>query len=449
MVIVVTLYIVFTLITLFAPLRWAITAYLLLACVDFPGNRDSIGLLNAFRGFAVPIYLLWRLRRQAGHRNIILAPIAWGLLIVYAGIACFWSYFPTSALKLVGHMSGSLLIAFVFARAAKGGYLTARVVIPVTVGAILIAAAQFIYLHDWTQEESRFSAFTPAQAFAAYIAALYCVAISAPSLAFRTRILVGSALGLTVVFNGSRIWFIGILIATLIAFLLSNALSWVKILTVGGVILAGCLLLIVRDPLTELIQDAAPSNRIVAAALAAYEGDMQSQGLGTLRFRRMVYGGAIELLKKSSFTELIFGHGTSNGALITGSLFRGYAGFSDPNRMVHDEWVRVFYEWGAVGLFFWCAFWVSIIAYAIRGVRRDESGYAKPLVVYLPALLIALTGENFIAGAGNAISVGFLMLIGFATLAYHHPENKIDPILMRIAPSSRAITPELVERAPR
>lgn len=443
MVIVVTLYIVFTFVTLFCPLRWAIVGYLLLACVDFQGNRDSIGLLNAIRGFAVPLYLLWRLRGQAGHRTIVIAPVAWAFLIVYAAIGSFWSYFPTSAWKLVGHMAGSLLIAFVFARAAKGGYLTPRVVIPVTIGAILIAASQYIYLHDWTNEESRFSAFTPAQAFAAYVAALYCMAVSAPGLAIRTRIWLCTALGLSAIFNGSRIWFIGIVLATLIAFLISNARTYAKIFLVSAVILFACFLFIVRSKVVEAIQDVAPSNRIVAAALAAYQGDMQSNGLGTLRFRRTVDDAAIDQLKKSTVVEFFFGRGTSNGSLITGSLFRGYAGMTDPNRMVHDEWIRVFYEWGLLGMFFWCAFWVSVIAFAIQGVRQDKEGFAKPLLVYLPSLLVALAGENFLAGAGSAMSVGFLVLFGLATLAHRYPVKKLDPLLAGSEPYPQPDSREL------
>lgn len=444
MVIVVTLYIVFTFIALFCPLRWAIVGYLLLACVDFQGDRNSIGLLNAIRGIAVPLYLLWRLRAQAGHRTIVIAPVAWALLIVYAAIGSFWSYFPTAAWKLVGHMIGSLLIGFVFARAAKGGYLTPRVVIPVTIGAILIALSQFIYLHDWTNEESRFSAFVPAQAFAAYVAALYCIAVSAPGLGVRTRIWLCTALGLTEIFNGSRIWFIGIVLATLIAFLISNARTYAKVFLVGAALLCACFLVIVRSQLVQVIQDVAPSNRIVAAALAAYEGDMQSNGLGTLRFRRIVDETAIDQLRKSSIVEFFFGRGTSNGALVTGSLFRGYSGMTDPNRMVHDDWVRVFYEWGLVGLAIWCIFWVSVSAYAIQGVRNDSTGYAKPLLVYLPSLLVALAGENFLAGAGSAMNLGFLVVFGLATLAYRYPSKKIDPLL---AGSESYATPDQRELA--
>ena len=185
-------------------------------------------------------------------------------------------------------------------------------------------------------------------------------------------------------------------------------------------------------------------NRIVAAALAAYEGDMRSEGLGTLRFRRTIHAAAIDQLEKSSAIELIFGRGTSNGSMITGSLFPGYAGFSDPNRMVHDEWVRVLYEWGLVGVALWCTFWASIVAYAIRGVRNDTTGFAKPLAIYVPALLVALAGENILAGAGDAASIGFLMLLGYATLAHHDPVRRIDPLLVNTTPSYGTNAPDLI-----
>lgn len=441
MIFILAVYVVFTAVAVFAPLRWAIVAYLLLACVDFQSNRDSIGVLNAVRGFAIPLYLLWRLRGQAGHRAILLAPVAWGLLIVYAGIATFWAYFPTAALKLVGEMTGSLLIGFVFARAAKGGLLISTTVIPVAIGSISLALVQMFLLHDFTTEGNRFTAFTPAQAFAAYIAALYCMALCAPFLKTYTRILLCSAFALSLVFNGSRIWFTGVVLASLTAFIISNVRVWRKIVTVGVVVLTGCLLIIFQSQMAAMIRDVAPSNRIVAAALAAYEGDTQSGDLGTLRFRRVIDDAATDQLKKSNFTDLIFGRGTSNGSLVTGSLFRSYSRFPDPNRMLHDEWLRVIYEWGLVGMLLWCSFWISVLIYAVRGVRKDSLGYAKPLLIYLPAILVALAGENIIAGAGTATTVGFLMLLGYATLAYRIATKKIE---LNPMPVSRVNEPEFL-----
>jgi hypothetical protein len=137
--------------------------------------------------------------------------------------------------------------------------------------------------------------------------------------------------------------------------------------------------------------------------------------------------------------------------------------------MVHDEWLRAFYEWGFIGFLLWCAFWASIIAYAIKGVRNDlagragawssnagdwqaagrasrrgfTAGYAKPLMIYVPGLLVALAGENFIAGAGNAMSLGFLMLLGFATLAHRYPPSRIDPLAVEITHPELVSSPAL------
>jgi hypothetical protein len=90
----------------------------------------------------------------------------------------------------------------------------------------------------------------------------------------------------------------------------------------------------------------------------------------------------------------------------------------DPNRFFHDEWLRVIYEWGVLGMLLFVTFIGSITVFAYRGFRNDPSGYAKPLLVFMPAFLLGLTGENIIAGAGNAVSVGFLLLIGLASVAH-------------------------------
>ncbi|HZS56622.1 MAG TPA: O-antigen ligase family protein [Bryobacteraceae bacterium] len=449
MIVVIALYAVFTLITVFAPLRWAIVSYLLLACVDFHNTRDSIGILNAFRGLAVPLYLLWRLRAQAGHRAITLAPIAWCLLVVYVGVASFWSYFPLAAAKLVGEMIGSLLIAFVFLRAAKGNYIWTGMVVPITAGTILVGAVQFVYSRHTLGGENRFSGFTPAQAFAAFIVALYCLALSGPYFSRRARVITCGSLLLCLLFNGSRLWFIGAVFASVIAFLLSNIKVWCKILVVALIPLCVSTVIIFRESVMTALQEVAASNRIAAAIVDTEAGDYESNGLGTLRFREIVNKAVIDQVGKSSLTELVFGHGTSNGAAVTGSIFHGYASYVDPNRMLHNEYFRVLYEWGLAGLSLWLLFLGSIVVYTLNGWRRDKVGYAKPLLIYLPALLVSLSGENIIAGAGNATSIGFLLLLGFAASAYSYRVRVVDPLFVSPAGLLPANAPELLHNAAR
>jgi hypothetical protein len=424
MVLVLTLYVVLFAVVVFAPLRWSLVAYLLLAAVDFPGNRDSVGILNALKGIALPSYMLWRLRGYSGHKTVIVAPVAWILLMIYAALAACWSLFPISALKLVGHMAGSFLICLVFLRASKGGFTKPWIVVPVTVGTLLIALLQYIFEPAWTGEAGRFSGFIPAQAFASFLGALFCLALFARPLQVWLRTLLCVVLGAALLLNGSRIWFIGIIISMVVAFVASNARSWAKICALGLFVVAAAITVAEREDLLEFLDRSASSNRIAAAVTAVFLGDVHSRGLGTLNFRREVSGMALQRIKESSIAELVFGHGTCNGAVITGSLFRGYAGLVDPNRMVHNEWIRVLYEWGFVGFSLWCMFIGSVAAFAYSGVRRDPQGYAKPLLSYLPGFALALAGENFLAGAGSAMSVGFLFLVGIASGSHRTAQER-------------------------
>jgi O-antigen ligase len=154
----------------------------------------------------------------------------------------------------------------------------------------------------------------------------------------------------------------------------------------------------------------------VAAIITAIdEGDRKAAGMGTFLFRRQLNARTLNAITSSSAAQLLFGHGTSNGRLLLGQLNKG---IGDPNRAVHNEWLRILYEWGILGLLIWLAFMGSISAFAWSGVRIDPRGYAKPLLVYLPAFMLALLGENILAGAGHAENIGFILLIGIASVSH-------------------------------
>lgn len=419
-------------IAVFGPLRWAFIAYLLLSTIDFPGEKTAVGMLNTAKGLIVPLYLMWRLRDYSGHRTPIAAPIAWMALIAYTGIAAFWSIFPLSALKMVGHMAGLLLICLVLARATKGGFLSTESIVPLILGSIALGGLRLFLAPHWADEPDRFTSFTTAQGFAAFLSSLFCFALCSRAMRTSVRICMCSILMLALLFNGSRIWFAGILVAILLAFVIAEFRPWVKICGVGFATVAVTLLVWERSALIGVLRDDAQSNRIAAAITALYEGDTTSTGLGTLNFRRGIDAAGIARIEDSSVLELIFGHGTSNGAVITGSLYKSYSGYADPNRMMHDDWLRIFYEWGLVGFALWCTFVGSIALFAYEGVRLDRNGNAAPLLVYLPAFLIAFAGENFLAGAGSAATNGLLLSIAFATISHRRVSARQFPGVARL-----------------
>lgn len=417
--IVTVIYIVLATAVVLLPVRWALVAYILLSTVDFRTTGNHVDILNALKALALPLYLLWRLRKYSGHRRVILAPIAWVLLAIYAGIASSWSFYPLLSFKLIGHMMGSLVICCVFLRASKGPELQPSLVVPVTIGVICIAALRSIFAPHYADEAARFTTFSTAQAFAALLVALYCIALCSKALHPAARICMCCLLPAVLVLDGSRIWAFGLLMSSVLALVISNIRTWVKLCALGLVIVIAATVIGGSDTIVRFLSRHAQSNRIAAAITAAYIGDTNSAGLGTLRFRKGLTAEVVDQLDKSSLTELLTGHGTCNGPLMGGSITKGL----DPNRFFHNEWLRVIYEWGVIGLLLFVLFLGSMVAFAIIGFRKDAYGYARPLLVYLPAFLVGLTGENMIAGAGNAVSVGFLLTIGFAGIS-HRPSRR-------------------------
>jgi hypothetical protein len=412
------LYVALLAVAVFAPLRWAIASYLLLASVDFYTGYTSIGILNALKGLAYPILLLWRLRAYSGHSKTIVAPAAWLLLVSYVAIASFWSLFPLSAVKLVAEMIGSFLVCVAFLRASKGGYLTPSIVLPVTAGAIVLGVLRSLFAPGYADTPDRFTAFTSAQTFAALLAALFALALCSERLKLWMRVTTGAAIATAMVLNGSRVWLLGMLIMLILALAISSAPAWLKICSAGLAVLMGVALVAANDPVFSFLAQKARSNRVAAIITAIDEGDRKAAGMGTFLFRRQLNARTLNAITSSSAAQLLFGHGTSTGRLLLGELNKG---IGDPNRAVHNEWLRILYEWGILGLLIWLAFIGSIIAFAWSGVRIDPRGYAKPLLVYLPAFMLALLGENILAGAGHAENIGFILLIAIASVSHRRP----------------------------
>jgi hypothetical protein len=402
-------------VALFAPVRWSIVAYIMLSAVDFSSGDSGIGILNALKGLGYPLVLMWRLKNYAGHGKVVLAPVMWLLLIVYAGIAAFWSLFPLSAAKLTAEMLGSFLICLAFMRATKAGFLTpSSILIPATIGVLALGVLRGLLLPNWGDSPYRFTGFTTAQGYASLLAALFALALGARTLRSWARWLLCLSLFVAVVLDGSRIYVLGLIVSTLVALLISYARPWLKIFGVASIVLLVVALVAEKEVLLQLISQGARSNRVADTINAVYEGNFRSTGLGTYQFRRGLYQRAFKALTESSLTELALGHGTSNGRLLLGTLARA----ADANRAVHNEWLRVLYEWGGVGLGLWFVFIFSVIFYAFQGVRRDRLGHARPLLIFLPAFLGGFSTENVLAGAGHAENIGFVLLAALATVSH-------------------------------
>ncbi len=262
----------------------------------------------------------------------------------------------------------------------------------------------------------RFTGYVSAQAYASFCTALFCIAVCSKMIRPVLRYTTAVALAVAVVLDGSRLWMSALCVATITALLASRTRAWTKTLSVSAVVLIVAGVTASSDLTINLLTKAAASNRIAAFIEKVYEGDTQDRALGTYNLRRRIDDRGIEMIQASSALEILLGHGTSNGALITWSVIPTA---TDPNRAVHNEWLRIAYEWGVIGMATWILFLCAVAIYAIDASKKDRGGYAQPLIAYLPALMIGLSGENILAGAGNAANLGLILVIAFAGIPYH------------------------------
>lgn len=419
------------LVGVFGRLRWSVVALLCISAIDYGGGRGTFASYNVAKGILLPAILLWRTRAWSGHSKILLAPAAWLLLMGYICIASFWSLFPESAVKLVGEMLGTFLTVMVLIRAAKARELTAQTAVYGALGALFLGLCATFITHGWGDETDRFSAFMSAQGYASFLVGLYCVILCGRGIATWVRVVVCVLIVWALIKDGSRTWFLGLVLATAMSVMLSRGRAWFKICSAA--LSVGLIAAMVggADSVFGFLSKSAAGNRIAAAVTAAYQGDTYAAGLGTYNFRKEINDVAISQIEASSASQLLFGRGTCNGAIITGTHFAAYSRMLDPNRMFHDEWLRVLYEWGLIGSGCWLFVIGSMVKFAIDGWRLDREGDAKPLLIYMLPFFVALGTENMIAGSVNAVSMAFQMTLALATIPHRMngwspPANNVD-----------------------
>jgi hypothetical protein len=410
----------------FAPVRWAVLAWLIMGNLDGTGPGSAalttFGWLNAAKGVGIPLLLSWRLRTVPIASIVTLPARLWIALTIYASIASLWSPFPLAAAKLVGNMAGILLAIVILEKAARAGLLDTRVLVVLIVATLTLGAVQTymfageLYGFDGTDQPIRFSSFVFAQQYAGILVAFLSVVLWLTTLSKVQKGLLLGGISVALILNGSRTWFLGAAIAFAVYF-------WIYfrsvLVTAAFASASACmcgLLLLNLSPWGARVSNEAPS-RIMATASAIVSGEdtPQRAGLRDLSFRVIVYNAVIDELRTAGVFDILFGHGSSSGATVSLRILPGVynADHLDANRTIHNEWLRALYEWGVVGLVLLVGVFLSLVVGVFR--RMPATPWKAPslaLISFLPAFLIALSTENVLAGAGNAVTISLALMIG-------------------------------------
>jgi O-antigen ligase len=413
---------------LFAPLRWSMLAWLVMGNLDTTGPSSSVtaavGWMNASKGILLPLYLLWRLRSKIDNGAPPLPANLWMLFVLYATVASLWSPFPLAAAKLVGNLVGNFLTFVVLFKAVREELLGGREIKFLILASLGLGALQTFYYggaafgFDGADRPPRFSSFIGPQQYAAFLVAFLAIALWHKAFNFKTRVGLIAAIGLGLVLNGSRTWFLGATLVLLV-YLAKSFRKVVAIVTLVALSLGFGVLLVLNfsamgpDVLTN------PSSRITATlnALVTGQDTPQNVGLSNLNFRLAIYGKVLEELRDAGAVNLLVGHGTSSGGTVVMRVFpKSYKpGELDPNRAIHDEWLRVLYEFGIIGSLLLLATLVTLVFELARRSERSSRRIASTaLFSFLPAFLLAFSTENLIASAGNAVTMSLALMVALS-----------------------------------
>jgi hypothetical protein len=412
-------------IVLFGSIRWAVIAWLIMGNLDTTGPGQSslvgIGWINAAKGVALPAYLLWQLRQTPTETWRALPTRLWLALTAYATIAVIWTPFQLAGAKLVGNMAGTLITIIVVEKAARIGALSTRGLVALSVASLGLGALQTFYFggavygFDGADQPPRFTSFVAAQQFAALLVALLTAGLWNRALRRVVRVPLCALLAGALLLNGSRIWCIGALLV-LVAYTWSSSQRAILSTAFAAATLVFGVALVVNLDLarSDLVEDT-PS-RIIATASAVLTGQDTAQGAGlrNLGFRLAIYDDVLRQIHDSRAREIIFGNGTSSGGTVVLRVFPYMFTYDrlDPNRAIHNEWLRALYEWGVVGLMLLVSVFCSLlIGLIVRSQDHVWKARAAPALAFVPSFLGALSTENILAGTGNAVTMSLAIVV--------------------------------------
>jgi len=422
------LFVLFALGVVFLPTRYALLCWFLSAHLDLSGSQwasaSAIGWGNTVRVIGLPTVLLVRigLRRCLNLSYPATSFRAFLLFTLYVGVASLWSSFPISALKQFGYLYGYVVGFLILRWAWDQGILTYRLMWYAVIGSMALGIFRL-----WLQGEhvERFSSFTSPQSYAEFLVAVLCILLYDPQLRATTKTIYGVVVVYLVLLSGSRIGLIGA-IACILVFLLYMAIQvnrTARLISYVGLVV---LTVVVMATSSIVASESVGWSFRALDLLGVVSGKYELSDIGTFAFRLGMWEAALTLYQHFETYEWIFGRGTSSSAEVALFFSERYDPLTiDANRVMHNEFLRAFYEWGFLGLVALVGFLMVLVWFGINLLRRGSYRRAFLLFSFLPMLYLSLLTENIIA-AGGANGIAFLAVLALvADVESSHRHNHI------------------------
>lgn len=407
---------VLTCLTVLLPVRWSVVVFLFLVQIDLSALGSffisSFGMENAIKVIVIPTLLLLRLRKEIHFDRLARKYlILWAVFAGYACLAILWSPYKLPAMKMAGYLYAYGVLFVVFTVAWQRGWFTPRKLMFVVWCSLAGAAIQSYVLGNAFGSDPfqwRFTTFSGAQSFAPFLLSLSVLLLFQRRLSFTVFMTVSGAI-LGLLLTGSRSAFLGLLCALLIYGLFSLNRQGKKI-HIGAIVKRAVLLAAVAAGVLIVVVHFLPDNRLNEMFSAAVERNATVEDVGTFGWRLSLYLKVLDELSHRGLAQLSVGSGTSSGAglVLDEGIFREED--VDPNRAIHDEFLRALYEWGLPGLFGLLFLLVGTLWLSLTLVR-EGSRYGWAFLAIFGALTLSLAFENFLADSGSPGGVGYLLVL--------------------------------------
>lgn len=416
------------------PMKYSLTAFFVLVHIDLSGSSalsaTNVGIENAFVTLFIPTILLLRgYPRLKQIFRVMVKPafITWILFIVYIAIATYWSPFKLSAFKQIGYLlSYTIIFLLIYRLSINHRKLVRNALVWSFYGSLVIGVFRELSglaSISTFSEAARFSSFTAPQNYGLFLAlnlAVILALYSENKFKFTPTTLIVTILSiLAVIINGSRTALLLILIFFLAIYIWNffNMRTYITAITVTLLPLLAITavgLMVLRPDLISSL----PGVRSLEL-INILTNRSQIEDIGTARFRLNMYETAIEEYSNATNSRKILGLGTaSGGEIVTEGLvyYRGYTDVNiDANRIIHNDYLRVVYEWGIIGVVLFFTFLLLIL---FRVLQLYISYYS--LRIYLLAISLFLflgimAVNNILPAGGNP--TGVIISIIFAQIA--------------------------------
>lgn len=417
--------------------RVRICAYLALIHVSVLSRSSDptnvIGIADGIKAFVLPIALL-------GTEGKVLIPSGkwrtagylWMGLAAYALGATLWSPYTIAGLKMVAFLVSDGVLFLYFFRKWQVGDLNRQLVLASAwIGLAFAVFQSYVLPNPFGSLESgyapRFTSFASPQSFALFL--LIHIGLL---FAFRKRdrafwiTVVSCATG--IVLTGSRFVFLGLCFLVLAVFASqanrsARQFRIRRIVSLQSILGACSLLLLVQ------MARAFPRNRLQELIGSTGEVGMDYQDVINVGVRLAIYQDAGERIRQFTMPNLAFGKGTSSAANVKMDVLTEYdAGDVDANRAMHNEFLRAFYEWGAIGIVLLSSVCVLLTWQCIK------TGFTLPRPAFIPCVglllgvWLSLFVENFLSDPGGPGGTAIALFLGFAAMCdvcLCHPVNLV------------------------